>query len=78
MSNFHLEQLKDNKSNLDGVAALARMAFDGDATKIQTARDLSLECADITDADRCEAAFKIFECGHSAVKSRGITYEDLE
>lgn len=54
------------------------MAFDGDAAKIQTARDLASGCADVTDADRCEAAFKIFECGHHAVKAKGTTFEDLE
>lgn len=71
-------QIKDNKVDADGAAAIAKMAFDGDAAKIQTARDLASGCADVTDADRCEAAFKIFECGHHAVKAKGTTFEDLE
>ena len=53
------------------------MAFDGDAKKVQMARDLANDCAGITDPDRCEAAVKIFECGHNAVKTRGITFEDV-
>lgn len=70
--------MKDNKANEEGAAAIAKLAFDGDAAKIQTARDLAQACADVTDADRCEAAFKIFECGHNAVKAKGTTFEDLE
>lgn len=53
------------------------MAYDGDAKKIETARGLANDCINITDSDRCEAAIKIFECGHAAAKNRGMTFEDV-
>lgn len=69
--------MKNNQVDVESTVAIADMAFDGDAKKVQMARDLANDCAGITDPDRCEAAVKIFECGHSAVKTRGITFEDV-
>ncbi|XP_031638803.1 uncharacterized protein LOC116350935 [Contarinia nasturtii] len=63
--------------DIEGVSNLAAMAFDGNPTKIQVAKNLANECADITDPDRCEAAAKIMECGQNAAKSRGLNFEDL-
>lgn len=53
------------------------MAFDGSPTKVQVAKDLANDCADVTDPDRCEAAEKIMECGQNAAKSRGLTFDEL-
>lgn len=61
----------------EGTAIVAKLAFDGDAAKVQLFSDLAVECGDITDSDRCEAAFKIVECGHHGIKSKGMTFEDL-
>ena len=69
--------MKNNQVDVESTVAIADMAFDGDAKKVQMARDLANDCAGITDPDRCEAAVKIFECGHNAVKTRGITFEDV-
>lgn len=69
--------MKNNKIDIESVIAIAKKAFDDDATKVQMARDLANDCADITDGDRCEAAIKVFECGHISAKSRGMTFEDV-
>lgn len=69
--------MKNNKVDVDRSVELAEMAFNGDAGKVQMARELAIECSEVTDADRCDAALKIFQCGHMAVKSRGITFEDV-
>lgn len=69
--------MKNNQIDVDNVVALASKAFDGDAKQIQMAHDLASDCIGVTDTDRCEAAIKIFECGHIAAKSRGMTFEDV-
>lgn len=69
--------MKNNQVDVESTAAVADMAFDGDARKVQVARELANDCAGITDVDRCEAAVKIFECGHQNIKKRGITFENV-
>lgn len=63
--------------DIEGVQNVAAMAFDGNPSKIQVAKDLANECADVTDDDRCEAAAKIMECGQNAAKNKGLTFEEL-
>lgn len=70
-------KMKNNQVDVERTVEVAKIVFDGDSTKMQMARDLANDCAGVTDDDRCEAAVKIFECGHSAVKKRGITFEDV-
>ena len=53
------------------------MAFDGEAAKVDVARDLATACASVTDADRCETVTKIMECGHNTAKERGFSFEQL-
>lgn len=69
--------MKNNQPDVEGTVAVATMAFDGDADKVEVARHLATTCAGITDGDRCEAAAKIVECGRSAAKDRGISFDDL-
>lgn len=69
--------MKNNRVDIEGTVSVAAMAFDGDATKVQVARDLANDCANITDADRCEAAEKICACGREAAKSRGLKFKDM-
>lgn len=69
--------MKNNQVDVENTAALADMAYDGDVTKVSMARDLANDCTGVTDADRCEAAVKIFECGHIAAKKRGLDFEDV-
>lgn len=66
--------MKDNKVNVDGVIALAKMAFDDDAAKLKTAESIATDCVGATDGDRCEASFKILECTVNAHKTRGLEF----
>lgn len=47
------------------------MAFDKDKKKIQQTREIATACADVTDDDRCEAVFQIFQCGVRVGKEKG-------
>lgn len=67
---------KDNQMYVDGVVALAKMAFGDDAAKLQTARDIATDCVGVTDEHRCEAAFKLLVCSMDAHKSRGLDFGD--
>ncbi|XP_031638586.1 general odorant-binding protein 19d-like [Contarinia nasturtii] len=69
--------MKNNMLDVERAVELAEMAFNGDTTKVNTARELANECSGVTDGDRCDAAVKLFECGHMAIKSRGITFENM-
>lgn len=48
------------------------MLFDDDPTIVDEARVIVNECADVTDNDRCEAAYKIVKCAVSVVKEKGF------
>lgn len=63
--------------DVEGSIDLAMKAFDGDAVKIEKVRKLLDTCANATDSDRCEAAVKIYECGHNAAKTLGVSFEDI-
>ncbi|XP_031638737.1 general odorant-binding protein 28a-like [Contarinia nasturtii] len=69
--------MKNNQVDVEGTVNVATMAFEGDANKVQTARDLASACVSETDSDRCEAAAKIFACGRSVAKDRGLSFDDL-
>lgn len=71
------KKMKNNQVDVESTVAVADIAYNGDARKVQVVRELANDCTGITDVDRCEAAVKIFECGHNAVKTRGITFEDV-
>lgn len=44
---------------------------------LEMAHEIIKECATVTDIDRCEAAYKIKQCGELAAKDRGISLEDF-
>lgn len=69
--------MRDNRLDVKNIIALAEQEFDSDAESIQMVRDLAGDCADVTDNDRCEAAIKIYECGHISAKVRGLNFEDF-
>lgn len=56
----------------EGAAFVAGAVMDEDDPRVDQARQMALACVDVTDADRCEAAFKIFECAHNFASSKGI------
>lgn len=70
-------QVKDNKVSIDGHIAMAKIAFEDNAEKIKKWTEMAQDCADVTAADRCEAASKIMECGSNAAKAREFSFDDL-
>lgn len=70
--------MRDNRLDVkNNIIALAEEEFESDEEGIQMVRDLANDCADVTDSDRCEAAIKIFECGHISAKVRGVSFEEI-
>lgn len=53
------------------------MVFGADDPRVKFARTISTTCADITDADRCEAAEKMHECANKKAKELGIEMKEL-
>lgn len=70
-------KIKDNKINVEATVSVTKMAFDGDAEKMALAREFATACADVTDADRCQAAFKVFECMKKLAIDKGIKYDEM-
>lgn len=68
---------KNNKIDVEATTKLAKIKLCGDEFKVQKANEVAKKCADVTDPDRCEAASKIFHCSHDAVKSLGITFDNI-
>lgn len=56
---------------------MAKTAFSDNSGQLQLAREIIKECASVTDADRCEAAYKIKECGELAARDRGLNFDDI-
>lgn len=68
--------MKDRNINPDGLEALARKAY-GDDSRVEKARGIANACVGITDQDRCDAAYKIFDCIHKEAHSQGLSADDL-
>lgn len=78
-SSFFLnkKKIKDRRLDLDGITALANKSYDGDSNRVETTRRIASACLDVTDEERCEAAFKILTCMHKDAESRGISKDDF-
>lgn len=72
-----INQITDRKVDPDGVAALASRSYDRNHLRIEIARGITNACVDVTDAGRCEAAVKTFECMHNDADSKRIFNDDL-
>lgn len=70
-------QMKNNQVDVDGVTSITKMAFVEDATKVQMATELAKACISVTDTDRCEAAAKIYECGHTTAKDKRLSFDEI-
>lgn len=69
--------MKNNQVDVEGTINLTKMAYADGEEKSKKARDLANDCSSVTDTDRCEAAAKIFDCGHTAFQARGFSFENL-
>lgn len=70
-------QLKNNKIDIETSMRMVKTAFSDNTDQLQLAREILKECSTVTDADRCEAAYKIKECGALAARDRGINFDDI-
>lgn len=66
--------MKDNKFSAEGFFAMVRANTDGDEAKMKIAEEVAKDCADKTDADRCEAGAKICTCLGQSTKARGLVF----
>lgn len=64
--------MKDNKFNGEGFIGMMTMKYDGDAAKVQAAREVANDCGGISDADRCEAGAKICKCLAEKTMAKGL------
>lgn len=46
----------------------------GNAEMIKNAAEIFNDCSEITDADECEAAYKLGACFHESGKKRGMMF----
>lgn len=70
--NFLL-QVQDKKFSDEGFMAIAGMAANGDEDKMKAAKEISEECKNVTDPDRCEMAIKIGKCMEEGAKKRNLS-----
>lgn len=70
-------KLKDNRIDISTSMRMAKVAFSDNTDQLMMIREIIKECASVTHVDRCEAAFKIKECGEFAAKARGLTLDDF-
>lgn len=66
--------MKNNK--LDPDAAVALWLKNHPETNEGAAREVAAQCVDVTDGDRCEAAYNIFHCLHDAAVAKGLKDPD--
>lgn len=65
-------KVSGNKLNVNAVLDMVKETFGDDEETLKTAAEITGACADVTDADRCEAVVKIMDCTDKEVKARGI------
>ncbi|KAL7036137.1 hypothetical protein ACKWTF_008709 [Chironomus riparius] len=66
--------LKDNKLATDGAIKKISKMMGKDEDKKQKLEESLSACAETTDADRCEAADKIFQCLKTETSKRGLDF----
>lgn len=69
--------MRDNRLDVANVMALAEEELESEESDekekdLDMIRDITSDCADVTDNDRCEAAIKIYECFHISAKVHGF------
>lgn len=74
---FLNSKIQDKKTNVEATVKLAKMSYGADDPRVELARTISTTCADVTDADRCEAAGKIHECATEKAKELGVEMKEL-
>lgn len=66
------KKMKNNKLDIEATIEMTKIEFSEDPEILKIVIDISNECADASDEDRCEAAYKIMKCSDDAARSRGL------
>lgn len=72
-----LGYLKDGKLSDAGLTDIINKYYDGNEKVMSTTKKMAAECADITDADRCEMAYKIMVCSRGVLDKLGLEIHDI-
>lgn len=68
--------IKDGKVSVEGTVEIASKAFAGDEKAVQTAKEIAMECSNISDPDRCEYAAKVSACARDSALKRDVFMEN--
>lgn len=69
--------VKNGKPSAEGAIELVKTAFEGNDKALQLVKDITVDCAHVEDADRCELALKMMICGDEAMTKRGFNPKDM-
>lgn len=69
-------KVKNNKIDPDALMTMTKAMYGDDTSKLDLAREMSTTCADVTDGDRCDAAFAIVKCIKKVAVDKGYTREN--
>lgn len=67
--------MTNNKLDVEATIEMTKIEFGDDIATLKLVTDISNECADATDEDRCEAAYNIMKCTEDATRSRGLIFD---
>lgn len=71
-----LFQLQDGKPSLDNSIALVQKMHPGNDKAVEITKKLHSDCDGVSDADRCENAFKIVKCLKESMAAQGLNFDD--
>ncbi|XP_052863611.1 general odorant-binding protein 19d-like [Anopheles cruzii] len=57
----------------DGFMELSKVFMKGDETKVEVAKEIAVDCKDVTNEDRCELALLIMNCLKDSAEKHGIS-----
>lgn len=69
------KKMKDNKIDVITTIRATKIEFGHDPEMVKMVTEISNECADASDEDRCEAAYKIMKCTDDAAKARAVVFQ---
>ncbi|XP_058062723.1 general odorant-binding protein 19d-like [Anopheles bellator] len=57
----------------DGFMELSKVFMKGDEAKVELAKEIAVDCKDVTNEDRCELAVSIMNCLKDSAEKHGIS-----
>lgn len=65
-------QIVDDKISSDGFKVIGAKKYEGNDKAIAIFNEMVDECSAVSEAEKCELAFKLMECLVKAAEKRGI------